>query len=80
MKLAEEIDQFDKIEGVLSPKHLETLREEVKQYIGKKCTFQALWIIETGQYTGQRAFRMLKCYDGTEPLPLWSPFEDIIQC
>ena len=47
--------QFDRVSFVFNPKKLDTLRDNTKQYIGKKLIGMVSWIIEDGVYGGQFA-------------------------
>ncbi len=50
---------FDVINGKFIPKKLETLRPELKKYIGRTFEWQYLWTYEDGVYEGQNCFQVV---------------------
>lgn len=63
--------QGDKVDAYFSPHDYTSLREEAKEYLGKRMEFQALFIIDGGLYAGQWAMRPVKEIMG------WVPFSDL---
>ena len=51
--------QYDKVMARFRPNQTNNLYEYSKSFIGKKCEWQALWIIEDGEYKGQWAMHPL---------------------
>lgn len=66
------VQQFQKITATFKPIHIDTLRDECKQYIGQRLAFYAGWIIEEGRYAGQMAYIPLH-----SDLFYWLPEEDL---
>jgi hypothetical protein len=52
------LQQYGTIEATFSPKHLDTLRDDARQYIGQRMRFTVAWWIDDedgGPYVGQWA-------------------------
>ena len=73
---AAELRLFQKVYATFNPKHLETLRPEARQYIGKELMFQASWKItpeDNETYAGQWAL----IPEDHKLLIGWVPEEDL---
>lgn len=49
------MDQFDIITAVFNPRRSDDLVEGAADWIGKSCQWQAAWVIEEGEYSGEWA-------------------------
>ena len=70
----EMIEQFDKIIATFNPKKTDNLVTGMENHIGKRFTFEAMWVIEDGQYVGEWA--MAPRMTGP-PLCGWIPLCDL---
>lgn len=68
------MQQFERITAIFKPKKLETLKPEVLKDIGWIGEWQAVWIIENGEYIGQWAFSPINKNNYTFG---WVPEEDL---
>jgi hypothetical protein len=70
-----EVRQFDKFEATFSPRNRESLRPSAVPEIGERFVFQALWVIDGGEFDGEWAMGAI-----SEPLPAfaWVPLSDLI--
>ena len=62
--------------GTYNPKRTDDLKDEAKQYIGKRLLWRYMWEIEDGEYAGQYA--MMPDYIAHKDMQMgWSPECDV---
>ena len=70
--------QFDKRKGTFKPQRIDDLQDDVSACVGMHCTWEAIRLIEDGDYAGQWAMVPLLNANDMPNVPFaWTPECDI---
>lgn len=71
------LQPHETIEATFQPRTKDTLKPECLTWIGHRCLWQVLWIIDedNSKYVGEAACMMLPI--GRDSLPYWVPSGDL---
>lgn len=77
----EDVQQYDKVSAVISPRRTDDLRPEAVPMIGNRYTFQALWRVDEGlPYEGDWYMRIVEQGYDESLVPdniIWIPLCDL---
>ena len=77
-----ELERFDTVDATFKPKRTDDLKPRVNEWIGRRCIWEALWMIDEddgGSYVGQWAMMpIIKPHKRHPDFPyLWVPLCDL---